>query len=351
MAQRIVIMAGGTGGHVFPALAVAQYCLEKGWEVSWLGTHQGLESRVIPEQGIEIDWLSVAGVRGKGFFSKLTASLGVIKACIQALLVLVRRKPQVVLGMGGFVSGPGGLMARLLGIPLVIHEQNKVPGTTNRLLSKVTDNVLEAFEGSFKPQVKALWTGNPLRKALMNLSKTADWTNAREFRILIIGGSQGAAILNTTVPDALAHTPNIAIKHQTGSAMLAEVQAHYSKLGVVAEAIAFISDMSAAYEWADMLICRAGAMTISELAAAGKPAVLVPLPNAIDDHQVANAKVLAEAGGAIILLQADLNSSNLLRDIQQVQKHNVMMSNNAKKMARLDATKQVAEFCMARAKS
>ncbi|MEQ1638108.1 MAG: undecaprenyldiphospho-muramoylpentapeptide beta-N-acetylglucosaminyltransferase [Methylococcales bacterium] len=351
MAQRIVIMAGGTGGHVFPALAVAQYCLEKGWEVSWLGTHQGLESRVIPEQGIEIDWLSVAGVRGKGLLSKLTASLMVLKACFQALIILRRRKPLVVLGMGGFVAGPGGLMARLLGIPLVIHEQNKVPGTTNRLLSKITGNVLEAFKGSFKPEVKALWTGNPLRKELTNLTKIADWTNARKFRILIIGGSQGAAILNSTVPAALAQLSNVAIKHQTGSAMMAEVQAHYSKLGLDVEVSAFISDMRAAYEWADMLICRAGAMTISELAAAGLPAILVPLPNAIDNHQVANAKVLADAGGAIILLQAELNSSNLLRDIQQIQKQNLMMSNNAKKIARLDATKQVAEHCMARAKA
>jgi UDP-N-acetylglucosamine--N-acetylmuramyl-(pentapeptide) pyrophosphoryl-undecaprenol N-acetylglucosamine transferase len=351
MVRRIVIMAGGTGGHVFPALAVAQYCLEQGWQVSWLGTRHGLESRVIPAHGIEIDWLSVAGVRGKGFFAKIAASVSLLKACVQALAILRQRRPQVVLGMGGFVSGPGGLMARALGIPLVIHEQNKIPGTTNRWLSKMTGHVLEAFQGSFKVNVNAVWTGNPLRKELTQLAKTDNWTSAREFRILIIGGSQGAAILNATVPAALAQLNNVAIKHQTGAAMLAEVQTQYQQLGVNAEASAFISDMRAAYEWADMLICRSGAMTVSELAAVGLPAILVPLPNAIDDHQVANAHVLADAGGAIILLQRDLDSDHLLRDIKQVQANRVIMSNNAKKIARLDATEQVANFCMAHAKS
>ncbi len=351
MAQRIVIMAGGTGGHVFPALAVAQYLREQGWVVSWLGTHNGLESRVIPAQGFEMDWLSVAGVRGKSLFAKITGSLGLLKACVQAFNILRRRQPQVVLGMGGFVSGPGGLMARLLGIPLVIHEQNKIPGTTNRLLSKLTGNVLEAFKGSYKAGVNAVWTGNPIRKELTQIIKTNGWTNAREFRILIIGGSQGAAVLNSTVPSALAGLTNIAIKHQTGAAMLDTVRADYRRLDVNAEVNAFISDMRVAYEWADMLICRAGAMTISELAAAGIPAILVPLPNAIDNHQVANAHVLADAGGAIILLQADLESGQLRREIEQVQANIIMMSNNAKKVARLDATKQVAQFCMARAKT
>jgi UDP-N-acetylglucosamine--N-acetylmuramyl-(pentapeptide) pyrophosphoryl-undecaprenol N-acetylglucosamine transferase len=343
-------MAGGTGGHVFPALAVAQYLQEKGWQVSWLGTQQGLESRVIPEHGIAIDWLSVAGVRGKGFFFRLMASLRLLKACMQALLILRRRRPQVVLGMGGFVAGPGGLMARLMGIPLVIHEQNKVPGTTNRLLSRLTGNVLEAFEGSFKAHVKAICTGNPLRKELTQVTRDEWQEGARAFRILIIGGSQGAAILNTRVPDALAQLPGLAIRHQTGRAMLAEVQQHYVTLGINAEVSAFIQDMRAAYAWADMLICRAGAMTVSEIAAAGLPAILIPLPNAIDDHQLANAKVLRDAGAAIILLQHDLNSSNLLRDIKQVQNNSVTMSKNAKKVARLDATQRVAERCMAQAK-
>lgn len=350
MAQRIVIMAGGTGGHVFPALAVAQYLQKQGWKVSWLGTQRGLESRVIPAQGIEMDWLSVAGVRGKGVFFKLTALLKLLQACWQALLVLRRRRPQVVLGMGGFVSGPGGLMARLLGIPLVIHEQNKVPGTTNRLLSKLTRNVLEAFKGSFKAEVKARWTGNPLRQELTQVFKSDLWTSAREFRVLIIGGSQGASVLNTTVPKALASLTGIAVKHQTGDAMLAEVQAQYQHSGMSVDASAFIDDMRAAYEWADMLICRAGAMTVSELAAAGLPAILVPLPNAIDNHQVANAQVLADVGGAIMLLQQDLDSGHLLRDIKQIQANYLIMSNNAKKVARLDATEQVAHVCMAQVK-
>lgn len=350
MVQRIVIMAGGTGGHVFPALAVAEYMREQGWEVSWLGTHQGLESRVVHEHGIAIDWLSVAGFRGKGLLAKVNAVFGLLKACGQAFIILRRRKPQVVLGMGGFVAGPGGLMAKLLSIPLVIHEQNKVPGTTNRLLSKITPYVLEAFQGSFKANVGAIWTGNPLRKALMQLVKDDSDKVTREFRILIIGGSQGAAILNTTVPKALAQMTHIAIRHQTGAAMQATVQAEYQQLGVNAEVSAFITDMAEAYQWADMLICRAGAMTVSELAAAGLPAVLVPLPNAIDDHQVANAHVLADVGGAIILLQANLESNQLLHDIKQIQANMITMSNNAKKVSRLDATMQVANICMAKAK-
>ncbi len=354
MAKRIVIMAGGTGGHVFPALAVAQMLIEKGWQVSWLGTRKGLESRVIPEQGIEIDWLSVAGVRGKGWLSKITAVLLLIKACIQALKILKKRKPDVVLGMGGFVAGPGGLMAKLLGIPLIIHEQNRVPGTTNRLLARMANQVLEAFPDSFSKKLNARFTGNPLRKQFIGCAERKEIHP--NFNILVVGGSQGAQILNEVVPDALAalgsgaadgHT--VQIKHQTGTVMQRQVENRYKELGVKAEVNAFIEDMVSAYQWADMVICRSGAMTVSEVAAAGIPAIFIPLPSAIDDHQTANARYLTDAGAGLILMQKDLNVATLVEHITKVIKRLDVMSKTAKEYARLDATEIVADICMTEA--
>jgi len=272
--KRIVIMAGGTGGHVFPALAVAQSLQEKGWQVSWLGTQKGLESRVIPEHGIAIDWLSVAGVRGKGLLSKITALFKLFKACWQAAKILRQRKPDVVLGMGGFVAGPGGLMAKFLGIPLVIHEQNRVPGTTNLMLAEFANRVLEAFPNSFPKKIHAQCTGNPLRKAFVQAQPEKNSSN--EINILVVGGSQGAQILNETVPEAVALLSGIKVRHQTGDVMLGQVAAHYQELGIDAQASAFIDDMVAAYHWADLVICRAGAMTVSEVSAMGVPAILFP---------------------------------------------------------------------------
>jgi len=347
MAKRIVIMAGGTGGHVFPALAVAQTLIEKGWQVSWLGTRKGLEGRVIPEQGIEIDWLSVAGVRGKGGLSKITAVLLLIKACIQALKILHKRKPDVVLGMGGFVAGPGGLMAKLLGIPLIIHEQNRVPGTTNRLLARMARQVLEAFPDSFNKKLNATFTGNPLRKQFIGCAERKEAHQG--INILVVGGSQGAQILNEVVPDALAELDRVKVRHQTGAAMQKQVESRYKELGVKAEANAFIDDMVSAYQWADLVICRSGAMTVSEVAAAGIPAIFIPLPSAIDDHQTANARYLADAGAGLILLQKDLNAASLVEHITTIVKQLDVMSKTAKQYARLDATDVVAGVCMAEA--
>lgn len=351
MVKRIVIMAGGTGGHVFPALAVAQELIEKGWQVSWLGTQKGLEGRVIPDQGIDIDWLSVAGVRGKGWLSKITAVLLLMKACIQALIILQKRKPDVVLGMGGFVAGPGGLMAKLLGIPLIIHEQNRVPGTTNRLLARMANQVLEAFPGSFDKKLKAKFTGNPLRKQFviaLNPSATAPGVaeGLRGINILVVGGSQGAQILNEVVPEALAELKNATVRHQTGAAMQQQVESRYKALGVNAKVSAFIEDMVSAYQWADLVICRSGAMTVSEVAAVGLPAIFVPLPGAIDDHQTANARYLTDAGAGQLLRQKDLNAITLVEQITKVIKQLDVMSKTAKKYARLDATKIVAGICM-----
>jgi len=340
-------MAGGTGGHVFPALAVAQTLIEKGWQVSWLGTRKGLEGRVIPEQGIEIDWLSVAGVRGKGGLSKITAVLLLIKACIQALKILRKRQPDVVLGMGGFVAGPGGLMAKLLGIPLVIHEQNRVPGTTNRLLARMAKQVLQAFPDSFNKKLNATFTGNPLRKQFIGCAERKEAHQG--INILVVGGSQGAQILNEVVPDALAELDRVEVRHQTGAAMQKQVESRYKELGVKAEANAFIDDMVSAYQWADLVICRSGAMTVSEVAAAGIPAIFIPLPSAIDDHQTANARYLTDAGAGLILLQKDLNAASLVEHITKVVKQLDVMSKTAKQYARLDATDVVAGVCMAEA--
>ena len=356
MAKRIVIMAGGTGGHVFPALAVAELLIEKGWQVSWLGTQKGLESRVIPEKCIEIDWLSVAGVRGKGLTSKITAVFMLFKACFQAIKILRKRKPDVVLGMGGFVAGPGGLMAKLLGIPLIIHEQNRVPGTTNRLLARFAKQVLEAFPGSFSEKVKAKCTGNPLRKAFLTAQDNGHEPSERGVRILIFGGSQGAQILNETVPEAIAEcqksgsaTQPVLIKHQTGAAMLSQVESRYKALGIHAETSAFIDDMVAAYQWADLVICRAGAMTVSEVAAMGVPAIFIPLPGAIDDHQTANARYLTDAGAGLLLMQNNLNPVTLAETITKALTQLADMSIAAQHCARLDATAVVAEYCIAEA--
>lgn len=349
MGKRIVIMAGGTGGHVFPALAVALWLIENGWDVSWLGTQKGLESKVVPEHGIEIDWLSVAGVRGKGLLSKLASGYKLIQACGQAFVILRRRKPDVVLGMGGFVAGPGGLVAKLLGIPLVIHEQNRIPGTTNRLLAKIANQALEAFPNSFKKKVNAKCTGNPLRRQFQNLQEAKAKVGLHSLRLLIIGGSQGAQVLNEIIPDALSKLQEIEVRHQTGIVMQEQVAKHYQELGVKAEATAFIQDMVSAYQWADIIICRAGAMTVSEVAAMGLPAILVPLPNAIDDHQMANARYLSDAGAGLILPQKELDAKNLIEQIKKAQQQLEGMAKAAKKCARMDATQTVAEFCISEA--
>jgi UDP-N-acetylglucosamine--N-acetylmuramyl-(pentapeptide) pyrophosphoryl-undecaprenol N-acetylglucosamine transferase len=356
MDKRIVIMAGGTGGHVFPALAVAELLMEKGWRVSWLGTRKGLESRVVPERGIEIDWLSVAGVRGKGLTAKIKAVFMLFKACMQAMKILIKRKPDVVLGMGGFVAGPGGLMAKLLGLPLIIHEQNRIPGTTNRLLARIANQVLEAFPESFNEKIKAKCTGNPLRKKFLDELKNGRQQPDEEVRILIFGGSQGAQILNETAPEAIARFQNsglaaqtVQIRHQTGAAMLSQVEGRYLALGIKAETSAFIDDMVEAYQWADLVICRAGAMTVSEVAAMGVPAIFIPLRGAIDDHQTANARYLTDAGAGLLLMQNELNPVTLAEQITVALKKLAVMSVAARQCARLDATAAVADYCIAEA--
>lgn len=350
MTKRIVIMAGGTGGHIFPALAVAQFLQNQGWQVSWLGTKAGLESRVIPEAGIEIDWLSVSGLRGKGILSKIAAIFKLAKSCAEARKILKQRKPDVVLGMGGFVAAPGGLMAKMLKIPLIIHEQNRVVGTTNRLLAFCAVKVLQGFPNSFAPKFNAICTGNPLRESFVDSIKQTNSDN-EVLKILIVGGSQGAKALNENVPNAIFLLKNaVQVRHQTGAAMQNEVAETYKKLNLNAEANAFIDDMAAAYLWADLIICRAGAMTVSEVAAMGIPAIFIPLPNAIDDHQTANAKYLTESGAAILLKQSDLTAENLAQQIEKLCEDLPQRREIAQSLAYLNATETVANFCISEAK-
>ncbi len=352
MGQRIIIMAGGTGGHVFPALAVAQYLVAQGWDVSWLGTKRGMESHVVPDNNLEIDWLAVEGLRGKGWGAKVKSGVLLIQSFFQAFSVFAKRKPDVVLGFGGYVAGPGGLIAKLMGIALVIHEQNRVPGTTNRLLMNKANKVLQAFPESFSADINALFTGNPLRTEFSGFPEKQLWNAAldRDFRILVVGGSQGAKILNDIVPIAAEKLDKLAIKHQTGVASFKAVAEKYKKITANAQAVAFIDDMAAAYQWADMIICRSGAMTVSEVAAAGLPAIFIPLPHAIDDHQTANAHYLVDAGAGILLPQSELNVESLLGAIKEIQGSLKAMCLAAKTKAKLDATAVVAEHCIQESK-
>jgi UDP-N-acetylglucosamine--N-acetylmuramyl-(pentapeptide) pyrophosphoryl-undecaprenol N-acetylglucosamine transferase len=346
-----MILAGGTGGHVYPALAVAEELRERGCTIRWMGTPAGLEARVVPAAGFPVDWLAVGGFRGKGLATKLAVPFRLLRACWQAAAHLRRFRPQVVLGMGGFVAGPGGVMARLLGIPLVIHEQNRIPGTTNRFLVNCAHTVLEAFPGSFSARAGARAVGNPLRKSLVAGSAVVREAPGSVIHLLIVGGSLGAQVLNRVVPEAVGPlAPGLRVRHQTGAAMQAETEARYRELGVEAEVVAFIDDMEAAYRWADLAICRAGAMTVSELAAMGLPAVLVPFPFAIDDHQTANARYLADRDAAVLLPQSDLTPSQLseiLRRFCQRPEMLLPLSERLKSLAQLEATAAVCDAALA----
>lgn len=344
-----MILAGGTGGHVYPALAVAQELIARGCEVSWMGTRGGLEARVVPAAGIAIEWLSVSGFRGKGWAGRIAAPVRLMLACVQAGRILRRFRPDVVLGMGGFAAAPGGIMARLMGLPLVVHEQNRVPGTTNRILIKWARKVLEAFPGSFPERVGAVGVGNPLRRDIVAAVDLIRPPHEVPVRLLIVGGSQGAQVLNGVVPEVLAQVgEKLAVLHQTGAATQTETEARYRELGLEVRVQAFIEDMAEAYRWADLAICRAGAMTISELTAMGVPAVLVPYPYAIDDHQTQNAHVMTDAGAAVLLPQSELNPTVLtavLRDLL-VPGRLAEMSGKARALARVDATRTVADICL-----
>jgi UDP-N-acetylglucosamine--N-acetylmuramyl-(pentapeptide) pyrophosphoryl-undecaprenol N-acetylglucosamine transferase len=325
-AQRTaLIMAGGTGGHVMPALAVAESLRGEGWRVVWLGTREGMEARLVSERGFEMAWVDFAGVRGKGVLSLALLPLRILRAFWQALRAIRRIRPNVVAGLGGYVAFPGGMMASLLNKPLAIHEQNAVAGMTNRVLACLADRVLLGLPGAFanpvdRPipcgKVAAEWVGNPVRAEIAALPEPTQRYAGRAgpLRMLVVGGSLGAQALNETVPLALALLPAEArpeVRHQAGARNIEALKANYAAAGVAAECLAFIDDMAAAYAWADLVICRAGASTVAELAAAGVAAALVPYPHAVDDHQTRNARFLADAGAAWLMPQSGLDAAVL----------------------------------------
>lgn len=352
--RAVLIMAGGTGGHVYPALAVADRLRGRGLAVDWLGTSAGLEARVVPAQGIPLHRVSVTGLRGKGAGAWVAAPWRLTRAVAQAWGVLRAVRPEVVLGMGGFVSGPGGLAAWLAGRPLVVHEQNAVPGLTNRLLTRLARVVLEAFPGSFPARVGARHTGNPVRAALEQVAEPERRLAGRAgpLRLLVLGGSQGARVLNETVPAALAALPHpgaVEVWHQAGPSQIEAAREAYRRAGVTGRVEGYIDDMAEAYGWADLAVCRAGAMTLAELCAVGVGAILVPFPHAVDDHQTRNARYLADAGAALLVPQADLQPARLaglLAELAGSRGRLLSMARAARALAVADAAERVASYCL-----
>ncbi|HZP11013.1 MAG TPA: undecaprenyldiphospho-muramoylpentapeptide beta-N-acetylglucosaminyltransferase [Nevskiaceae bacterium] len=312
--MKVLIMAGGTGGHVFPALAVADELKARGHDVVWMGAPHSFESKRVPAHGIPMEFIRVSGLRGKGVKKLLTAPLLILRALRDALAALRRQRPQVVLGMGGFAAGPGGLAAWLTRRPLVIHEQNAAAGLTNRLLARIARNVLEAFPQTFR---RALAVGNPVRAGFILLPRPSERLKRETRRVLVVGGSQGARAFNERMPEALKLIPadrRPEVRHQAGRTLDIARDA-YAKAGVSGEVRQFIDDMPEAFAWADLVLCRAGASTIAELAAAGCASILVPYPHAVDDHQTRNAEYLASAGAAILIQEADLTVEKLAQTL------------------------------------
>jgi UDP-N-acetylglucosamine--N-acetylmuramyl-(pentapeptide) pyrophosphoryl-undecaprenol N-acetylglucosamine transferase len=351
----VLIMAGGTGGHVFPALAVARVLRDRGVGVVWLGVPGSMESRLVPANGFPIEWVRVAGIRGKGLATWVLAPLRILKAVAQAVSVLRRVRPRSVLGAGGYVSGPGGIAAWLLRIPLLIHEQNAIAGLTNRWLARLASQVLEAFPGSFGPKVRARAIGNPVRADIAAVAAPQVRFAGRESRsrLLVFGGSQGASRLNSVVPQALARVaPEMRpqVRHQTGERGLEAARAAYREARVEAEVLPFIDDMAAAYAWADLAVCRAGAMTIAELQAAGLGAIFVPLAVATDDHQTKNAEVMVRSGAARLIQERDLTPLRLGDAISELAADRgrlLEMAEAARSSRIVDAAAQLAELCIA----
>lgn len=348
-----MIMAGGTGGHVFPGLAVAERVRRAGWRVVWLGAPNGMESRLVPAHGIAMSPVQFSGLRGKGLAAKLLLPFRLLRACWQAAGAIFSQRPDVVLGMGGYVSFPGGLMAALLRKPLVIHEQNSVAGMSNRALAHLASRVLVAFPGARTGSMAGgMVTGNPVRTDIAAMPDPVQRYGARSgpLNVLVIGGSLGAKVLNDVMPQALALLPRERrprVRHQSGEQHLEALRAAYRQAAVDAEVSPFIDDMAAAYADADVLVCRAGALTVSEMAMAGVPGIFVPLPHAVDDHQTGNARYLSDAGAAILLPQLELDARRLAGILGGLTREQLLgMAQKARALAHPDATDRVAGICM-----
>lgn len=349
----LMVMAGGTGGHIYPGLAVADCLRDAGWRVVWLGNPDGMEARLVPSRGYEMAWVRFAALRGKGLLTKLLLPVNLLRGFWQALRELSRIKPDVVLGMGGYITFPGGMMAALTGRPLLLHEQNSVAGLANKVLAGVADRVMTGFPGALR---KGEWAGNPVREDIAILPAPAARFAGRSgpLRVLVVGGSLGATALNEIVPQSLALIDPAArpvVTHQSGTRQLDTLRASYDRAGVEGELLPFIDDMAARYGAADLVICRAGALTVAELAAAGVGSVLIPFPFAVDDHQTRNAAFLADAGAALLIPQCDLSPSKLAGLLGGMTRERLLdMAQKARALARPEATRVVAEACAALAR-
>ncbi len=350
--KTLLVMAGGTGGHVFPALATADWLRQQGWQIEWLGSERGMENRLVPDAGIRLHAISVTGLRGKGRLSLLLAPFNLLRALWQALMVVRRVNPDAVLGMGGFASGPGGVAAWLLRKPLLVHEQNAIPGLTNKILARFSTRVMEAFPGAFAAKFTALHTGNPVRNAISLLADPVQRFAGRKgrMRLLVVGGSLGAQAINTCLPKALALIPEAQrpeVWHQAGIKNIEAARQSYQQAGIEVRLDAFIDDMQGAYGWADLVLCRAGALTVSELAMAGVGSILVPFPFAVDDHQTANGRFLADNKAAQLLPQPQLSPDQLQQLLLQLDDRDLLlaMAQSARALATPDATAQVAQQC------
>lgn len=348
--KTLLVMAGGTGGHIFPGIAVAEALRGRGWRIVWMGNPDGMEAKLVPERGYEMAWVRFSALRGKGVVRKLLLPLNLLRGFWQAVRALRRIRPDAVLGMGGYVTFPGGMMAALLGRPLVLHEQNSVAGLANKVLTGVADRVLTGFPGVF---AKGEWIGNPVRADIAALAPPEQRFARRSgvLNVLVVGGSLGAAVLNEVVPQALAQiTPETRprVTHQAGATQIDALRAAYAKAGVEGDLRPFIDDMAKSYADADLVICRAGALTIAELAAVGVASVLVPFPHAVDDHQTGNARFLADQDAAVLIPQSELDAGRLAGILTGLDRERLLaMACKARSVARPNAAAAVADVCEA----
>jgi len=351
-----MIMAGGTGGHIFPGLAVAKVLRERGVPVTWLGADGAMETRLVPQHDIPIDTLAIGGLRGKGKLALIGAPLRLLRAIRAAGFLIRDRQPRAVIAFGGFASGPGGIAARLHGLPLLVHEQNRAPGMTNRVLSRFARRVLAGFPGSFAQREEAV--GNPVRAEIAAITPPELRLANRQgpLRLLVLGGSQGARVLNNAVPKALAALGAgmpVQVRHQSGEKLHAEALQAYADAGVQASVEPFIADMAEAFAWADLVVCRSGASTLAELCAVGVGSVLVPFAAAVDDHQTRNAEYLVERGAAVLLKQDETLATQLegvLRDLSENSARRMQMANAARALAKVDAAERIADIILEESK-
>jgi UDP-N-acetylglucosamine--N-acetylmuramyl-(pentapeptide) pyrophosphoryl-undecaprenol N-acetylglucosamine transferase len=350
--KTILIMAGGTGGHIFPGLAVAEEMRAAGWDVAWMGAKGGMEERLVPPRGHRTAWIRARAARGKGLVQKLLLPANLLLSFWESALHIRNIRPDVVLGLGGYVAFPGGMMASLLGKPLALHEQNAIAGLTNKVLSRVSDKVMCAFPDALPG---AEWLGNPVRPEIAAIKPPAERFAGRggPLRVLVVGGSLGAQALNEAMPKALAlMAQKPAVVHQAGEKHIEALRRNYRDACVEGELVAFIDDMARRYAEADLVICRAGAVTVAELAAGGVASVLVPFPHAVDDHQTANGRFLADRGAAVLIQQRDLTPQKLADLIGSLDRQKLLqMACKAREVGKPDAAKQVAQRCMELAQS